>query len=201
MNIHDGDDDDDDEPDVRVGVTARCPPILPSRQANSVQCVRVFVYSSPCVAFVREHRYARSMQHHMTNSRPTMRTVCVLERRHHHHYLQRPAHADGAAGAVAAGDLVGISRTGMAARARDGGGTGTGCVHHQCTVRPGRSGQVPYLGHDRYGDGYCRRGVFFFFCFAPLSTFLSLLKARAQPARGGDSVDDMRRMEHQVVVV
>lgn len=109
MNIHDGDDDDDDEPDVRVGVTARCPPILPSRQANSVQCVRVFVYSSPCVAFVREHRYARSMQHHMTNSRPTMRTVCVLARRHHHHhYLQRPAHADGAAGAVAAGDLVGI---------------------------------------------------------------------------------------------
>lgn len=90
----------------------------------------------------------------------------------------------------------------MAARARDGGGTGTGCVHHQCTVRPGRSGQVPYLGHDRYGDGYCRRGVFFSFVLPPSLPFsLSLLKARAQPARGGDSVDDMRRMEHQVVVV
>lgn len=89
----------------------------------------------------------------------------------------------------------------MAARARDGGGTGTGCVHHQCTVRPGRSGQVPYLGHDRYGDGYCRRGVFFLLFCPPLYLSLSLLKARAQPARGGDSVDDMRRMEHQVVVV
>lgn len=69
------------------------------------------------------------------------------------------------------------------------------------SVQSGQVGQVRYLGNDRYGDGYCRRGVFFFFCFAPLSTFLSLLKARAQPARGGDSVDDMRRMEHQVVVV
>lgn len=44
--------------------------------------------------------------------------------------------------------------------------------------------------------------AFFFLLFCPpLYLSLSLLKARAQPARGGDSVDDMRRMEHQVVVV
>lgn len=43
---------------------------------------------------------------------------------------------------------------------------------------------------------------FFSFVLPPSLPFsLSLLKARAQPARGGDSVDDMRRMEHQVVVV
>lgn len=43
--------------------------------------------------------------------------------------------------------------------------------------------------------------AFFFSFVLPPSLPFSLLKARAQPARGGDSVDDMRRMEHQVVVV